>query len=148
MRFKSRFHTGQILWQGKCHFNRRKRSVGGCSFFFFQIQIDHLLVDTLAVSTEVLKGKNVVGLKGIIIGEVEGAEIDVDGWKVTQMHVSLTEDVEKQLGFKTGLIRSKLSKQVVSIPIESIGEVGDVVNATVDMNDLKSLARPEMKATT
>ena len=100
------------------------------------------------VSTEVLKGKKVVGLKGIIIGEVEGAEIDVDSWKVTQMHVSLTEEVEKQLGFKTGLLRSKISKQVISIPIESISEVGDVVNAKVDMSGLESLARPEMKATT
>ena len=100
------------------------------------------------VSTEVLKGKTVVGLKGMIIGEVEGAEIDVNSWKVTQMHVSLTEDVEKQLGFKTGLIRSMISKQVVSIPIESINEVGDVVNSNVDMNKLKSLARPEMKVAT
>ena len=98
------------------------------------------------VSSEVLKGKSVIGKNGISIGNIEGVEISEGTWKVTYFHVSLSDEVAKQLGFKTGLV-GIIRKHVVSIPTKSITNVGDVVITNVEMKDLERMARPEVKAT-
>ncbi|MCW3999104.1 MAG: hypothetical protein NWE93_02565 [Candidatus Bathyarchaeota archaeon] len=96
------------------------------------------------VSAETLKGKKVIGVRGSLIGEVEGIEISMDDWKVSHFHVQLSDEVAKQLGFKTGLI-SVRTKPIISLPVEAIDHVGDVVTVKNEIKELKDLEHAEMR---
>jgi sporulation protein YlmC with PRC-barrel domain len=101
------------------------------------------------VSAEVLRGKKVIGVRGIMIGQVDGVEISVDNWKATHLRVQLTDEVAKQLGFRRGFLASNLSmsKPVISLPVEAIEHVGDVVTVKSEIKELKDLEDAGMKVT-
>ncbi len=86
-------------------------------------------------SMDELKGKRVVGANAFILGNVEGAEVDVKTWQVTHLHVGLTKDSTEQLAFK----KPKLGHLVVLLPINVIKAVGDVVSLDKSTAELKSL---------
>ena len=100
------------------------------------------------LTAEMLKGKKVIGAGGLMIGEIETVLIDVATWKATHLQVGLTDEVAKQLGQKTaplGISRIGISSKAgmkkpnLSIPIEDVEQVGDVVTVKSGINDLKAL---------
>ena len=90
--------------------------------------------EKIASSTK-LKGKEVLGAKGYVIGEVEGLDLDLSNWQVKGLQVSLTDDAATELGFK----RPLLSKVVIIIPSEIVGIVGNFITLDEDIENLEAL---------
>lgn len=90
------------------------------------------------VSAEVLRGKKVIGVKGAVIGEVDGVDISIPSWRTTHVRIALSSEVAKEMGYRTNLI-DRLSKPVMSIPVEAIDQVGDVVTIKDSIKDLADL---------
>ena len=54
----------------------------------------------ILVSIDKLIGMKVITSKAYILGEVRGAEADVDNWRITHLQVKLTDKAVTDLGFK------------------------------------------------
>jgi sporulation protein YlmC with PRC-barrel domain len=93
----------------------------------------------ILVSAESFRGKKVIGIKGLLIGEVEGLDIDIDTWRATHIRIHLTDDVAKQLGYRTGGLINIRSNPIISLPVEAIDQVGDVVTIKDSFKELKDL---------
>ena len=52
------------------------------------------------VSLDELIGKKVITARAYILGDVQGAEVDVDNWRITHLQVKLTDKASTDLGFK------------------------------------------------
>jgi len=76
----------------------------------------------------------VITAKAYIFGEVKGAEVDVDSWRITHLHVKLTDKAATDLGFK-----KKFRSSTVCMPITYINEVGEVVTIDKSLEELSSL---------
>jgi sporulation protein YlmC with PRC-barrel domain len=87
------------------------------------------------VSIDELKGKKVVGANALILGEVEGAEVNVQTWQITHLHVGLTKESTEQLAFK----KPTLGHLAVFLPVSNVKAVGDVVSLDKSIIELKSL---------
>jgi sporulation protein YlmC with PRC-barrel domain len=91
-------------------------------------------VETLA-DLKKLIGKKVIGANGIILGEVEGTNLEIATWKITGLQIGLTNEAALEAGFK----RPMLSQIIVVIPPTLVSAVGDVITLTVQVKDLKDL---------
>jgi sporulation protein YlmC with PRC-barrel domain len=89
----------------------------------------------ICVNHRKLMGKKVVGVKGYVVGEVEGLDVNFDNWQVTGLQVGLTDDAASELGFK----KPFLSKVVVIIPSEVVDEIGNFVTLDKSIEDIASL---------
>lgn len=87
-------------------------------------------VDTLKV-----EGKKVVSPNGAALGEVEGIDVDLDNWRVNGLQVALTDEAAMELGFR----RPVLSKVVVIIPSNAIGDIENFITLDKGIENLKSL---------
>ena len=54
------------------------------------------------VTVSKLMGKKVIGANAYTLGEVHGADVDTDKWQITHLHVSLTDEATRELGFRNG----------------------------------------------
>jgi sporulation protein YlmC with PRC-barrel domain len=52
------------------------------------------------VKVSKLNGMKVITTDAFTIGEVNGAEVDTGLWQITHLHVALTNEITKELGFK------------------------------------------------
>ena len=86
------------------------------------------------VSIDKLVGMKVITAKAYIFGEVKGAEVDVDSWRITHLHVKLTDKAATDLGFK-----KKFRSSTVCMPITHINEVGEVVTIDKSLEELSRL---------
>ncbi len=86
-----------------------------------------------------LNGKKVITSEAQVLGEVEGAEIEIGDWKITHLYISLTKDMTEKLSFKKPLLGSV----TVCLPVTTIIAVGDVITLDQTMESLKSM--PEFK---
>jgi sporulation protein YlmC with PRC-barrel domain len=82
-----------------------------------------------------IEGKQVVGAKGYVVGEVEGLELDLDNWQVTGLQVALNEDATMKLGFK----KPFLSKVVVVIPSSAVSHINSFVSLNESLESLESI---------
>jgi sporulation protein YlmC with PRC-barrel domain len=82
-----------------------------------------------------LEGKKVTGVKGHVVGEVEGFDVDLSSWKVTGLEVGLTDEAAAELGFT----RPFLSKVVVIIPSSIVRLVGNFISLNESIDRLGSL---------
>ena len=80
-----------------------------------------------------LNGKQVVTSEAQVLGEVEGAEVDIDDWKVTHLRISLIKDVSEKFNFKKPFFGSV----TVCLPVATIKVVGDVIALDKTIEDLK-----------
>jgi sporulation protein YlmC with PRC-barrel domain len=76
--------------------------------------------DKLQAST--LRGKEVLGEKGRLIGKVTDGTIDETTWKITSLEVDLQKDVAKEFHLK-----KMFGTASVPIAVNYIGAVGDKV---------------------
>jgi len=91
------------------------------------------------VTAESIKGKKVIGVKGVMIGQIDAIDIDIQTWRATHIRVALSEDVAKQLGYRTGLVRSMVNKPIISLPVDAIDQVGDVITIKDSIKEVKDL---------
>jgi len=52
------------------------------------------------VEVSKINGMKVITTDAFTIGEVSGAEVDTGLWQITHLHVALTNEITKELGFK------------------------------------------------
>ena len=76
----------------------------------------------------------VITANAYIFGEVKGAEVDVDSWRITHLHVKLTDKAATDLGFK-----KKFRSSTVCMPITHINEVGEVVTIDKSLEELSRI---------
>ena len=69
------------------------------------------------------------------LGEVEGAHVDTDTWKITHLDVGLTKEATRELGFKKPMLGS-LS---VCLPIIVVKNFGDVITLNKSLQEFKNL---------
>lgn len=90
---------------------------------------------SISVNSVNIEGKQVIGTKGKIVGEVEGFDLELETWKVTGLQVGLTDEATTQLGFK----RPFFSRVVVIIPSKIVSEVGNFITLDKSIDSLESL---------
>jgi len=83
--------------------------------------------------------KRVIGANAYSLGEVVGADIDTGKWQVTHLHVNLTDDSTRELGFKKPFMGSV----VVCLPVGLVQAVGDVVTLNKGINELRNVVEPK-----
>jgi sporulation protein YlmC with PRC-barrel domain len=85
-----------------------------------------------------LMGKTVVGVKAYTLGNVDGVEMDIEKWQVTHLHVSLTDEATRELGFKKPFMGSVK----VYVPVSLIQAVGDMITLNKGIKELKDVIEP------
>jgi len=84
-------------------------------------------------------GKRVIGANAYLLGEVTGADIDTMKWQLTHLHVSLTDDATRELGFKKPFMGSV----IVCLPVQLIQAVGDVITLNKGVDELRNVVEPK-----
>jgi sporulation protein YlmC with PRC-barrel domain len=82
-----------------------------------------------------LNGTKVITANAYVLGEVDGAHVDIDTWKVTHLDVNLTNEATKELGFK----KPFLGSIKVCLPVTIVKEFGDVITLENSLQELKNL---------
>ena len=91
------------------------------------------------VNVNILLGKNVVAEDARLVGAVTGVEVELmPKWAITHLHVSLTEDTTRELGYK----KPFLGSVDVVLPISIVKAVGDVISLDKKIDDLRDLVEP------
>jgi sporulation protein YlmC with PRC-barrel domain len=83
------------------------------------------------VGLDTLVGKKVITAKAYILGEVKGAEVDVDNWRITHLQVKLTDNAATDLSFK-----KRFRSSTVCMPVTLIKAVGEVVTIDKSLEEL------------
>ena len=91
------------------------------------------------VKTSELRGLDVITSDAFTLGEVEGTEVDTKSWRLTHLHIELTEDATKELGFRKPI----LGHVTLCLPVERIKAFGDVITLKGEMAGVKDY--PECK---
>ena len=85
----------------------------------------------VVVGVEKLVGKKVITAKAYILGEVKGAEANIDNWRITHLQVKLTDKAATDLGFK-----KRFRSSTVCMPVTIISAVGEVVTIDKSLDEL------------
>jgi len=86
-----------------------------------------------------LIGKKVIGANAYALGEVTGADVDTGKWQITHLHVSLTDEATRELGFR----KPFLGSVIVCLPINLIQATGDVVSLNKSVDELRNVVEPK-----
>jgi len=96
----------------------------------------------MMVNVNMLLGKTVVGDDARLIGNVTGVEVELlPKWQITHIHVSLTEETTRELGYK----KPFLGSVEVLIPISIVKAVGDIISLDKKTAELKDIVEPTKK---
>ena len=91
------------------------------------------------VNVNILLGKSVVADDARLVGAVTGVEVELmPKWEVTHLHVSLTEETTRELGYK----KPFLGSVDVVLPISIVKAVGDVISLDKKIDGLRDLVEP------
>jgi len=82
---------------------------------------------------------DVITSDAFTLGEVAGSEVDTKNWRLTHLHVELTDEATRELGFKKPL----LGHVALCLPVERIKAYGDVITLSRDLSGVKDA--PECK---
>jgi len=94
------------------------------------------------VNVNILLGKSVVADDARLVGAVTGVEVELmPKWEVTHLHVSLTEETTRELGYK----KPFLGSVDVILPISIVKAVGDLISLDKKIDDLRDLVEPTTK---
>jgi sporulation protein YlmC with PRC-barrel domain len=86
--------------------------------------------------------KNVVGDDARLIGNVTGVEVELlPTWRITHLHVRLTEETTKELGYK----KPFLGSVEVLLPVSIIKAIGDLISLDKKATDIKDVVEPTKK---
>jgi len=86
-----------------------------------------------------LDGMDVVTLDGFKAGEISGMELDTKNWEATHLHIELSDEAIRELGYKKPL----LGHITICLPVGYIKAVGNVVTLTRNLKGLDKI--PECK---
>lgn len=94
------------------------------------------------ISLDTLKGRGVVGAGGRFFGTVEDLEVDPKTWKITSLLIRANQHCLEDLGLKKPLFRNVR----LTLPIQEIGDIGDVILLKITLEDFAQLVRGARKA--
>ncbi len=80
-------------------------------------------------------GMKVLSLDAKDVGEVSGLEVDTKNWKVTHIHIELTDNAIKGLNIRKPLI----GKVNICFPVGFIQKVGDVITLARNLDGLRKV---------
>ena len=80
-------------------------------------------------------GMKVLSLDAKDVGEVSGLEVDTKNWKVTNIHIELTDNAIKGLNIRKPLI----GKVNICFPVGFIQKVGDVITLARNLDGLRKV---------
>jgi sporulation protein YlmC with PRC-barrel domain len=80
-----------------------------------------------------LFGKKTITSDAQVLGEVEGTEVNIDNWKITHLHISLTKEISEKFNFKKPLLGSV----TVCLPVTAVKAVGDVISLDKTVEELR-----------
>ena len=86
-----------------------------------------------------LVGKQVITSDAQVLGQIEGVEVDVSGWTVSNLFITLLKSNVKKLNFRKPILGSV----TVCLPVDVIKTVGDVISLSESIQSLKYI--PEFK---
>ena len=90
-------------------------------------------------NVNILLGKSVVADDARLVGAVTGVEVELmPKWEVTHLHVSLTEETTRELGYK----KPFLGSVDVILPISIVKAVGDLISLDKKIDGLRDLVEP------
>ena len=82
-----------------------------------------------------LDGMNVVTLDGFQAGEISGMEINTKKWEATHLHIELSDEAVKELGYKKPL----LGHITICLTFGYVKPVGNVVTLTRKLKGLDKI---------
>ena len=88
------------------------------------------------MSSNELKGKEVVGPLGSVIGKVTGVNFDPETWQISSLQVSLDTKVADQLGMKKPLERIGIGHTEMPLKASFVGQVGDKILIKASRDEL------------
>ena len=72
---------------------------------------------------------------GLVLGEVQSAELNTSNWQIINLFVALSEEASKKLGFK----HPYLGKVVVCLPVSAVDDFTDKVTLNKTLEELTTL---------
>jgi len=72
---------------------------------------------------------------GLLLGDVESAELDMSNWQIINLFVTLSEEASKKLGFK----HPYLGKVMVCLPVSAVESIKDKVILNKTIEELRTL---------
>jgi sporulation protein YlmC with PRC-barrel domain len=82
-----------------------------------------------------LNGMKVITSNAYTLGEVEGAHVDTDNWRITHLDVGLAKEATRELGFKKPLLGSLR----ICLPVTIVKGFGDVITLKNSLQEMKNL---------
>ena len=92
-------------------------------------------VDDLILKVKKMSGMKVITADAYTLGEIDGAHVNIDNWKITNLDIKLTREASKELGFR----KSRLMSLTVCLPINVIKHIGDVITLKQSIEEFKNL---------
>jgi sporulation protein YlmC with PRC-barrel domain len=89
----------------------------------------------LPIKVKEMNGKKVITIDAYNLGEIDGAHVDINIWKITDLNVKLTKESIKELQLK----KPKLGSLSVCLPVTDVKQFGDVVVLKYTLKTFKNL---------
>jgi sporulation protein YlmC with PRC-barrel domain len=86
------------------------------------------------VKVSEINGKKVITMDAFNVGKVTGAEMD-DKWKITHIHVELSNEATNELGFKKPI----LGHITLALLVKLIKGHGDVITLSKTREELRGI---------
>ena len=81
-----------------------------------------------------LNWKTVESSDGVVIGSLQGGDLDTTTWQVTHIHVGLNEEASEAFG----LSRPYLGQVIVCLPVNFVKKVNEKVTLKKSLEQLKN----------
>jgi sporulation protein YlmC with PRC-barrel domain len=81
-----------------------------------------------------LNWKTVESSDGVVVGSLQGGDLDTTTWQVTHIHVGLNEEASEALG----LSRPYLGQVIVCLPVSFVKKVNEKVILEKSFEQLKN----------
>jgi sporulation protein YlmC with PRC-barrel domain len=88
------------------------------------------------INSNEIKGKEVVGPLGSVIGKATGVNFDPVTWQISSLQVSLDTKVAEQLGIKHTLERIGIRHTEMPLKASFVGQIGDKILLKASRDEL------------
>ncbi len=89
------------------------------------------------VNATALIGKRILTSDGIMMGKVEGVEVDTANWLVTHLRVLLSKEAVKALSIEPPILLDVL----ISLPVGFVKESDEKIALNVPLSEIAATAR-------
>jgi sporulation protein YlmC with PRC-barrel domain len=73
----------------------------------------------------------VITKKAFALGEVKGARVDTENWRITQLYVKLDDETATKLGFK-----KRFRSSIICMPVDMVEAVGNFITIGKSLDEL------------